>query len=318
VKRARPTKKKAKVARRSIPIVDAVVNMVFERLSEAAGKSKQAGREELVSRGLAGAVADQLLADLTREASKAQGKKGRKAASSPLIAAAERLHRRTMGLRFRAPVAYVYTPLGYAWPIARSYLERYGGGPKEVVFVGMNPGPFGMAQTGVPFGEIKMVRDWMGLEGKVTPPAREHPKRPVLGLDCPRSEVSGARLWGAFARRFADPADFFRRAFVLNYCPLLFMAESGANITPDKLRADERAPLEAACDEHLAEALRHLAPRIAVGVGQYATKKLESLEVPNLVVATIPHPSPASPAANRGWDELARKALREAGIDDLI
>jgi single-strand selective monofunctional uracil DNA glycosylase len=237
---------------------------------------------------------------------------------SPLVAASERLHRRTSELRFGDPVSYVYAPLGYAWPIARAYLERYGAAPKEVVFVGMNPGPFGMAQTGVPFGEVHAVRDWMKLEGKVTPPLREHPKRPVLGLECPRSEVSGARLWGAFARRFADPALFFRRAFVLNYCPLLFLAESGANLTPDKLRADERTPLEKACDEHLAAALEHLAPRIAVGVGQYATKKLESLRVPGLVVATIPHPSPASPAANRGWDELARKALEAAGVGGLL
>jgi single-strand selective monofunctional uracil DNA glycosylase len=238
--------------------------------------------------------------------------------ASPLVAAAERLHRRTSRLQFDAPVAYVYAPLGYAWPIASAYLERYGDAPKDVVFVGMNPGPFGMAQTGVPFGEVRMVRDWMRLEGGVTRPKREHPKRPVLGLECPRSEVSGARLWGAFARRFADPAGFFRRAFVLNYCPLLFLAESGANLTPDKLRADERTPLEAACDEHLAAALAHLAPRIAVGVGQYATKKIASLALPGVVVATIPHPSPASPAANRGWDDLARKALDAAGITDLI
>ncbi len=238
--------------------------------------------------------------------------------SSPLVTTAERLHRRTSRLRFDAPVSYVYAPLGYAWPIASAYLERYGDAPKEVVFVGMNPGPFGMAQTGVPFGEVRMVREWMGLEGEVTRPKREHPKRPVLGLACPRSEVSGARLWGAFAQRFGDPAEFFRRAFVLNYCPLLFMAESGANLTPDKLRAAERTPLDAACDEHLAEALAHLAPRFAVGVGQYATKKLASLRVPNLVVATIPHPSPASPAANRGWDDLARKALSAAGIHDLL
>ena len=178
----------------------------------------------------------------------------------------------------------------------------------------MNPGPFGMAQTGVPFGEVRLVRDWMRLEGRVSRPEREHPKRPVLGLECERSEVSGARLWGAFSDRFADPAEFFRRAFVLNYCPLLFVAESGANITPDKLRAGERAPLEEACDTHLAEALALLEPRIAVGVGQYATKKLASLGLPGLRVTTIPHPSPASPAANRGWSELARKALVAAGI----
>lgn len=238
--------------------------------------------------------------------------------SLPLVSAAQRLRRRTSGLRFGSPVSYVYAPLDYAWPIARAYLETYGQGKKEVVFVGMNPGPFGMAQTGVPFGEVGLVRDWMGLEGKVTRPKREHPKRPVLGLECPRSEVSGARLWGAFARRFVDPIDFFRRAFVLNYCPLLFVAESGANITPDKLRAGERAALEAACDAHLIEALSQLAPRTAVGVGQYATRKLQALGISGLRVASIPHPSPASPAANRGWGELAEKALVAAGIDGLI
>jgi single-strand selective monofunctional uracil DNA glycosylase len=238
--------------------------------------------------------------------------------ASALISAAQRLHRRTSRLAFDAPVACVYAPLGYAWTIAEAYIEKYGSGPKEVVFVGMNPGPFGMAQTGVPFGEVGYVRDWMDLRGPVTRPKYEHAKRPVLGLDCPRSEVSGARLWGAFARRFPDARQFFRRAFVLNYCPLLFLAESGANITPDKLRMSERAPLETACDEHLRDALALLAPRTAIGVGQYATKKIESLGIPNLCVAGIPHPSPASPAANRGWDELASKALRSAGVEGLL
>jgi len=238
--------------------------------------------------------------------------------SVSLASAAQRLHRKTSRLAFAAPVAFVYAPLGYAWPIAAAYLEKYGRGQKEVVFVGMNPGPFGMAQTGVPFGEVGMVRDWMGLSGEVARPELEHPKRPVLGLDCPRSEVSGARLWGAFARRFPDPSRFFRRAFVLNYCPLLFLTESGANLTPDKLKAVEREPLEAACDEHLRDALAVLRPKTAIGVGAYATKKLASLDISGLAVANIPHPSPASPAANRGWDELAARALRSAGVEGLL
>ena len=221
-------------------------------------------------------------------------------------------------MTFADPVAYVYAPLGYAWPNAKSYLERYGSGTKEVVFVGMNPGPFGMAQSGVPFGEVRWVRDWMKLDEPIGSPEREHPKRPVHGLACHRSEVSGARLWGAFAQRFVDAREFFARAFVLNYCPLLFVAETGANITPDKLRPDQRKALETVCDEHLAEALRLLSPRVAIGVGQYATKKLRSLDLASVEVATIPHPSPASPAANRGWDGLARAALRAAGVDDLL
>ena len=35
---------------------------------------------------------------------------------------------------------------------------------KRVVFLGMNPGPFGMAQVGVPFGEVAAVRDWLRID----------------------------------------------------------------------------------------------------------------------------------------------------------
>jgi single-strand selective monofunctional uracil DNA glycosylase len=240
---------------------------------------------------------------------------------SRLTDAAQALAKRAAKLSFGAPVAYVYNPLEYAWPVARAYLETFGAEPKDIVFVGMNPGPFGMAQTGVPFGEIAAVRDWMRLEGAVKAPPRTHPKRPVLGFSCTRSEVSGKRLWGAFSARFPRARDFFERAFVLNYCPLMFVDEGGANVTPDKLRATERAALEEICDEHLRVALETLRPRHAVGVGQYAAARLARVfegDARAPKVSSIPHPSPASPAANRGWDGLARAALREAGIDGVL
>lgn len=226
------------------------------------------------------------------------------------------LARATRDLRFGPPVAYVYRPLDYAWANAAAYADRWGSGPKEVVLVGMNPGPFGMAQTGVPFGEVAAVRDWMKLRGAVDAPAGTHPKRPVEGLACGRSEVSGARLWGAFARRHPEPDTFFARAFVLNYCPLLFLDAGGANLTPDKLKREERAPLERACDDALRAALDVLRPRIAIGVGQYAQRRLA--QVTGVDVPSIPHPSPASPAANRGWEPLARAALEAAGVRDLL
>src|SRR5688500_13713287 len=103
---------------------------------------------------------------------------------------------RVDALRFAAPVTHVYDPLVYARDPHEAYLDRWGRGRKEVLLLGMNPGPFGMGQTGIPFGDVTMVRDWLGIHGRVTRPAREHPKRPVLGFDCPRSEVSGTRLWG--------------------------------------------------------------------------------------------------------------------------
>jgi single-strand selective monofunctional uracil DNA glycosylase len=242
-------------------------------------------------------------------------------AKTPLVRAAERLRAQTAALTFAPPVAYVYRPLDYAWPVVRRYLETFGTGPKEILLVGMNPGPFGMGQTGVPFGEVALVRDWMKLEGKIASPPHEdiHPKRPVLGFACPRSEVSGRRLWGAIAARYPDARDFFARGFAVNYCPLLFLDEAGRNLTPDKLPRAERAPLEAACDEHLAEVARALTPATFVGVGQYAVKCLERVvgKKGHRIVG-IPHPSPASPAANKGWEKLARGAFERAGVPSIL
>src|SRR5579862_5255594 len=172
-----------------------------------------------------------------------------------MVEAARELAGGANALRFAKPVEYVYNPLVYAWKSHELYLRRFGGSEKEVVFLGMNPGPFGMAQTGVPFGEISAVRDWMGIEATVDRPAREHPRRPVQGFACPRSEISGQRLWGLFARRFGSPEVFFAGHFVVNYCPLAFLEEGGRNRTPDKLRPKEKERLERVCDAHLRRVL---------------------------------------------------------------
>src|SRR4051812_27145124 len=158
-------------------------------------------------------------------------------AKASLKKAAQKLARELgkCGEDFGPAVLYVYNPLRYAWAAHEMYLEKYGAAPKQVLFLGMNPGPFGMAQTGVPFGEVAAVRDWLKIQTPIQKPAREHPKRPVEGFDCPRSEVSGRRLWGLFAQKFSSADKFFREHFVVNYCPLGFFSESGSNITPDKI-----------------------------------------------------------------------------------
>lgn len=233
-----------------------------------------------------------------------------------LIDVMTRLKAQTKRLSFGPPVAYVYHPLEYAWPVARAYFERYGTPPKEVLFLGMNPGPFGMAQTGVPFGEVASVKGFLGLSGEITAPKSMHEKRPVEGWDCRRSEVSGQRLWGAFAKKHGQAERFFERAFVLNYCPLLFLGETGANLALDKIDKHERKGLEAICDESLAECIDILKPKHLVGVGTYAAKRLALVSGREVVM--MPHPSPASPLANRGWDAAARQALTAAGLDGLI
>jgi single-strand selective monofunctional uracil DNA glycosylase len=217
-------------------------------------------------------------------------------------------------LAFSAPVTHVYNPLRYAAGLHEEYLRRYGAGPKAVVLVGMNPGPFGMAQTGIPFGDVSVVRDWLGLAAPVGKPKREHPKRPVLGLECPRGEVSGTRLWGWARQRFGTPQRFFDRFFVLNYCPLAFLEESGRNRTPDKLPADEQEPLFAACDEALRRMVTELQPRHVIGVGTFATQRARLSLGPDAQIGAILHPSPASPLANRGWAAAAEKQLVAHGV----
>ena len=235
--------------------------------------------------------------------------------SNGLELAAAALRDAVDALRFEAPVAYVYNPLRYAWAIHEAYLRRFGRGRKRVLFLGMNPGPFGMAQTGVPFGEVAMVRDWLGLTGSVGRPEPEHPKRPVEGFSCARSEVSGRRLWGLFAETFGVPETFFADHFVANYCPLVFMSATGSNVTPDKMGSEAVAALFAACDEHLRSVVAALRPKWVVGVGAFAEgRATDALKGTNAKVCRVLHPSPASPAANRGWAAAARRELVDAGV----
>lgn len=253
-----------------------------------------------------------------------------------LIDAAREMSDAMDHLRFADPVAHVYNPLAYARELHEQYLTRFGRSRKRVVFLGMNPGPWGMAQTGVPFGEVAIVRDWMKLSGPapgssnvdhgtgsggVGKPADEHPKRPVTGLDCPRSEVSGRRFWGLMRERFKTPENFANTSggggghFVTNYCPLVFLEAGGKNRTPDKLPAAEREPLGAACDAHLRRVIEILKPEIVVGIGKFAEAKAAAvIDDPQIKITTVLHPSPASPLANRGWAPQAAAQLVAAGV----
>lgn len=244
------------------------------------------------------------------------GTKGapKRAATSDLRVISRDLSRAVDALRFPSS-SYVYNPLDYARAPHEMYLEKWGASKKRVLLLGMNPGPFGMAQTGVPFGDIGMVRDFIGVSAAVGRPQKEHPKRVITGFECTRSEVSGTRLWGWAKARFGTAEEFFSTYFVVNYCPLVFMTESGANLTPDKLPKEEQAPLFSACDEALRQITLALEPEWVIGVGAFAQKAAErALAGIDVRVETILHPSPASPAANRGWAEQVEKKLEALGI----
>lgn len=232
-----------------------------------------------------------------------------------LVRITRRLSRAVDALEFGPPVTHVYNPLRYARVPHERYLERFGAKKGRVILLGMNPGPFGMSQTGIPFGEVALARDFVGVEGRVGRPRSEHPKRPVEGFSCQRSEVSGARLWGWAKDRYGTARRFFARFFVVNYCPLAFLEESGRNRTPDKLPKVERDPLYAACDRALRDTIELLQPSMVVGIGVFASKRARAALDPSVEVGTMLHPSPASPRANRGWQAQAEADLRALGID---
>jgi single-strand selective monofunctional uracil DNA glycosylase len=232
-----------------------------------------------------------------------------------LIEAAKELRSRVNRLRFAPPVTYVYNPLDYAWKAHELYLRRYGDSPKRVLFLGMNPGPFGMVQTGIPFGQVAAVRDWLKIEVPVAVPPRQHPKRLVTGFGCRRSEVSGERLWGMFATRFGTAEKFFIQHFVVNYCPLAFMESTGRNRTPDKLPAGERFALLQICDRHLRAVVGVLQPEWLIGVGDFATNRARHVfDDGVLKIGRILHPSPACPASNKDWSGKATTQLQQLGV----
>ena len=218
-------------------------------------------------------------------------------------------------LKFSAPVTHVYNPLEYARAPYSKYLQWYAKSPKEIVLIGMNPGPWGMAQTGIPFGEVSAVRGWLDIEGEVGTPANPHPKRPVTGFNCPRSEVSGKRIWGWARKKFATPQHFFSRFFIANYCPLQFIEAGGRNRTPNQLRATERKALFAACDRALRRTIEQLKPRYVVGIGRFTAQRagIALNELP-VKIGGITHPSPANPKANQGWEPIIEKEFEEMGI----
>ena len=223
-------------------------------------------------------------------------------------------------LKFTEPVTHVYNPLVYAKETVGQYLNKYGQGTKKVLFLGMNPGPFGMAQTGVPFGEIAAVKEWLKIFGEVGKPEQEHPERPITGFECHRSEVSGQRIWKMFKDNFGTAEKFFKDHFVWNYCPLLFSEihrKNGKkvcrNLTPDKIKAAETKFMYEACDQALIDLVEVMKSEFLVGVGAFAETCLKRI-FPDRQVYRILHPSPASPIANRDFAGTALKQMKEFGI----
>ena len=223
-------------------------------------------------------------------------------------------------------VAHATNPLDYAWLHHEQFIEQWGGLGATTLLLGMNPGPWGMAQTGVPFGATVVARDFLRIEAKkLSTPANAHPKRPIVGMDLERQEVSGTRLWNLMEELYGSPEATFSNLFVVNHCPLLLLGERGQNITPDKVPKALIEPVLKACDDHLREVVDIMGIARIVGVGKYAEQRARqafdagkkghgiTASGREIEITTCWHPSPASPLANRNdgadWRENVRNVL---------
>ncbi len=220
-------------------------------------------------------------------------------------------------LNFSSKIDFIYNPLNYAFEGFKCYVNKFVHENLRGLFIGMNPGPFGMAQTGIPFGEINHVKFWLGIDNlKIYKPENESKNYPVNGLNCTKSEISGKRLWGLFREKFITPENFFNKYFVINYCPLMFIA--GKNLTPDKLNINDRKILFEICDESLKNIVEILKPEFLIGVGKFAFERSEIAmknknKNKNIQVVKILHPSPASPLSVN-WGEKVTEQLKNYGI----
>ena len=217
------------------------------------------------------------------------------------------------GLVKEGSVDAVYNPLAYAWEPHRAYLELASGGGAKTLLLGMNPGPHGMGQMGIPFAATSVVRELLKITNlEVGQPRKPHPKRPISGLDWPKEEVSGTRLWGLLANEYGSAESIFKSVFLLNHCPLmLFSGERATNITPDKITGPTTKALLERCDDHLREVVDIMQIERVIGVGRYSEKRaLNALSGIDISITTCWHPSPASPLANRNKGEDWKKNVR--------
>ena len=196
-------------------------------------------------------------------------------------------------------VAHATNPLDYAWPHHEQFLHKWGNLGSHTLLLGMNPGPWGMAQTGVPFGATAVAQSFLEIEAReLRTPENTHPKRPIEGMALERQEISGTRLWNLMKQHYGSAESTFSNIFVVNHCPLLILAETGRNVTPVDLPKSIIEPVLKACDRHLESVVNIMGIDSVVGVGNYAKKRAQSV-LKDVEIEAMWHPSPASPLANR-------------------
>lgn len=268
-----------------------------------------------------------------------------------------------------AGVSHVYNPLAYMRRAHEQWLAQfevfvdyqgesvscatYEKSPDEFaratqsrpyLILGMNPGPWGMVQTGVPFGDVANANTILGYRRGDQIPAPDpdrvtlHPKRPVQGFACTRREASGERLWGGLCKVWEKPAfdanvheidAVLADCFAVNYCPLAYFADDGkgTNVTPDAFRKSGpyrdlpyANDLDALCSSYIAAIMQAFRTRVVLAVGRYAetmAKVIVTSAMPADVrpkVVYLTHPSPLATRSAGEWAAMAQREMSAAGV----
>ena len=113
-----------------------------------------------------------------------------------------------------------YNPLNYAWNVHEEYLRRMGGLGAKNGGSWNESGTSWMGQMGIPFAATSVVRDLLGISGiPVNQPNTPDERRPVIGLEYHKEEVSGTRLWGLLNDHMAMLTRLHPEFSLVNHCP---------------------------------------------------------------------------------------------------
>ena len=195
-------------------------------------------------------------------------------------------------LKFFPPCFYVYNPLSYCFESFKIYFEYLNTEEEINLFFGINPGPFGMAQTGIPFGDKETVKNYLKIEPKIDIDKipKQHPKKQILGLEVKRVEKSGRIFWGVIKEFYPEKYDFFKSNFVLNFCPLCFLDEQGRNITPKVLRKEDQIALYKILEIFMLKLFKLIKIKKLIAIGDETFSYLNALNT-KLKIQTIIHPA---------------------------
>ena len=209
----------------------------------------------------------------------------------------------------------VWNPQRYGCELyARFAEEHLPPKPGALVAFGLNPGKYGMSQTGIPFTDVtRAARVGLALE-----PPGVAPRDLVPYLKSYRVERSSDSVYRLLDALWGDAREGWRAMWAVAPCGLLFLEQDGANVTPADARLARRADVRALRIRVVEEAIAAAKPKGALLLGQDVARVVGPAATALLGeenVLVTDHPVARGPG-RRGpqwWAETVAAAVRARG-----